>query len=75
MKASILVPVLNEEDFIENCLLSIISKTRDLSDMEILVIDGGSEDKTLDIVQNLIKQHAYIKLLHNPKKITPATLI
>jgi glycosyltransferase involved in cell wall biosynthesis len=74
MKASILVPVLNEEDFIENCLLSIISKTRDLSDMEILVIDGGSEDKTLDIVQNLIKQHAYIKLLHNPKKITPAAL-
>ncbi len=74
MKASILIPVLNEENFIENCLLSIISKTRDISEMEIIIIDGGSEDNTLAIIQNLMRQYPYIKLLHNPKKITPSAL-
>lgn len=74
MKASILIPVLNEENFIENCLLSVISRTRDISEMEILIVDGGSEDNTLAIIQNLMRQYPYIKLLHNPKKITPSAL-
>ena len=74
VKASILVPVLNEGDFIKNCLLSIISKTKNISEMEVLVIDGGSEDQTLNIVKDLIKQYPFIKLLHNPKKITPSAL-
>ena len=74
LKASILIPVLNEEGFIENCIDSIISRTEDISNMEIIIIDGGSQDSTVNIVEELIKEYSFIKLLHNKKKITPAAL-
>ena len=74
LKASILIPVLNEEGFIKNCIDSIISRTEDISNMEIIIIDGGSHDGTIDIVEELIKEYSFIKLLHNKKKITPVAL-
>jgi len=72
--ASIIIPVLNEEDFIVNCINSIISKTENIEEMEVIVIDGGSEDRTLDLVKSLMEEHNFIKLLHNNKKITPSAL-
>jgi glycosyltransferase involved in cell wall biosynthesis len=45
-KLTVLIPVYNEEKLIKNCLESV--KWAD----EILIIDSGSTDKTLDIVRN-----------------------
>ena len=49
---SIVIPCLNEEDYIKNCLDSILNQEYDLVKIEILVVDGGSKDKTLQIVNN-----------------------
>ena len=43
------VPVLNEEKFISRCIDSLLSQTMQI---EILVLDGGSTDKTLDILKS-----------------------
>ncbi len=43
------VPVLNEEKFISRCIDSLISQTMPV---EILVLDGGSTDKTLQILKS-----------------------
>jgi glycosyltransferase involved in cell wall biosynthesis len=51
-----LVPVKNEERWIEPCLLSII----DVAD-EVMVVDSSTEDKTTEIVAALAKQHDKIK--------------
>ena len=48
---SIIVPTLNEEKFIKQCLSSIVNQQTSL-DMELIVVDGQSKDKTLDIAKN-----------------------
>ena len=73
-KASIIIPVLNEENFIEECIDSVVSNTDDIEKMEVIIIDGGSEDNTVEIVKNISSKYKNLKLLHNPKKITPISL-
>ena len=51
-KASIIIPVLNEEKFIEDCIESVINNTNDIEKMELIVVDGGSKDNTVEIVKN-----------------------
>lgn len=57
---SAIIPTLNEERIIEDCILHF-NKNKDV---EIVVIDCGSTDKTVDIV----KKYPYVKLLHTEKK-------
>lgn len=55
MDVSIVVPTLNEEDFIENCLDSLsrtIDRTDDDVDVEVLVVDSHSTDETLSLVRS-----------------------
>jgi len=47
---SVLVPVYNSEKYLEECLNSIISQTYD--NIEIIAVDDGSEDSSLDILKN-----------------------
>ena len=49
LKLSVIVPVLNESRFIEKTL----SKIKSFRPFEIIVIDGGSDDKTLSITKKL----------------------
>lgn len=49
MKASFIVPTYNEENYLEDCLRSI--KAQDC-DKEIIVVDGGSSDRTLEIARS-----------------------
>lgn len=46
---SIVTPTYNSEDYLERCVLSI--KNQDFSDYEHIIIDGGSSDKTLEIIR------------------------
>lgn len=71
---SILIPVRNEEKFIERCLLSCFNQTYPLKKMEIIVIDGMSEDRTREIVLNYMNRFSNIKLVDNPKKIAPSAM-
>src|SRR3989344_3252213 len=48
-KLSIIIPVYNEELCIENCLKSLDKQT--YNNREIMVIDDGSTDKTLEILK------------------------
>lgn len=48
IKISVIIPCYNAENFIEKCLNSITTQT--LNDIEIIVINDGSTDKSLDII-------------------------
>jgi glycosyltransferase involved in cell wall biosynthesis len=66
---SIIIPTLNEEKFIASCLDSVLKQTYPSENMDIMVIDGGSTDKTQEIVEAYHTLYDNIRLIHNPGKI------
>lgn len=70
---SALLVTRNEKDYIKISLMSLIEQTYPKDKYEIIVIDGGSTDGTLDIIKEL--QDTYnterfsIRVVPNPKKI------
>jgi len=71
---SIVIPCRNEERLIGRCLDSIIANDYSKNRLEVLVIDGKSEDKTRDIVREYTRKYSFIRLFNNPKKITPVAM-
>lgn len=60
---SIIIPTLNAQKYLENCLLSIEKQNYPRDKVEILVIDGSSTDNTLEIAKKF-----KVKVLKNPYK-------
>jgi glycosyltransferase involved in cell wall biosynthesis len=72
---SILIPTYNEELFIKKCLNSVLSfRIPDGKSIEIFVIDGQSNDSTLEIVSKYAKEYSNIYVINNPKKIQAVAL-
>lgn len=68
-KVAIIIPTLNEERFIENCLASVMGQTFPFEEMDVMVVDGGSKDRTREIVQRISKNHPNVRLIDNPGRI------
>ena len=71
---SVIVPCRNEEKFIGGCLDSITGNDYPKDRLEVLVVEGMSEDGTLEIIKSYAQQYPFIKLLDNPEKVTPVGL-
>lgn len=71
---SIIIPVLNEEKYLESCLDSILNSDYPKDKMEVIVVDGGSSDLTLSILDSYLTKYSFIKKIHNPKKIVPISM-
>jgi len=56
-KISIIMPVLNREKTIEKALLSVIQQNYE--NVELIILDGGSNDKTIEIIKRYEKHIAY----------------
>lgn len=54
MKFSVITVCLNAERFIENAIISVISQAGNF-EIEYLIIDGGSHDQTLEIIERTIE--------------------
>lgn len=65
-KVTVIMPCLNVVPYIEACVESVLAQT--LTDLEILIIDAGSEDGTLEILQKYEAADSRIKLIHSEKK-------
>lgn len=50
---SLILPVYNVEEYIKECLESILCQT--YKDYQLIVVDDGSTDKSLDIVYSFEK--------------------
>lgn len=68
-KVAVVIPTLNEEKFIARCLDSVISQSYPFADIDVMVVDGGSKDRTKEIVTAYNKKHPNIRLLTNPRRI------
>lgn len=61
MKISVIIPTYNEEKSIKDCLDSLNEQT--FKEYEILVIDDGSTDKTVEIINSFLDAQHSLKLL------------
>lgn len=73
-KISLIIPTYNEEKYIKNCINSLLETNYPREDLEIIIVDGNSSDKTVAIVKDLMKNFTMIKLINNPKKIAPIAM-
>jgi len=59
VKISVIVPVYNVEEYLEECLDSIINQT--LEDIEIICVNDGSTDNSLKILEKYSQKDERIK--------------
>ena len=67
---SIITPLYNSEVFIAETINSVIGQT--YNNWELLLIDDGSKDKTIKIVESYIKQYPNISLIKNKTNLGAA---
>ena len=66
MKITVIMPSLNVAPYIEKCIQSVVNQT--LQDIEILCIDAGSTDGTLEILEQFKREDSRIRIIHSDKK-------
>ena len=65
-KISVIMPSLNVKDYIVQCLESVINQS--FYDIEIICVDAGSDDGTLEILKQYSENDSRIKILNSNKK-------
>lgn len=68
------IPALNEERHIEDCIRSLMQGSPMLKLVPLVVADGGSTDQTTVIVRSLMAEFPNLRLLDNPKKLQSAAV-
>lgn len=61
---SVITPVYNGEKFIEFCLQTVIQQQ--CSEVEHIIVDGGSQDRTIEIVRQYAQQYLHIRWISEP---------
>ena len=62
IKISVIVPCYKVEQFLENCVNSILSST--FKDFEIILVDDGSPDKSGELADELARRDSRITVIH-----------
>ena len=68
MKLSIIIPAYNVEKYISKCLESCLRQDIPTDDYEIVVVDDGSSDNTVAIVEDYMKVFSNVRLLKRENK-------
>lgn len=72
---SVVMPVYNEEKYLEKCIRSLLAQDYPKENMEWIFVDGGSKDKTLEILDGFLNKYPnLIKVLYNEKRIVPCAM-
>ena len=62
MKISIIIPVYNSQQYLKKCLDSI--KIQTYKNLEVILVDDGSTDNSLEICKNYAKKDQRFKVFH-----------
>lgn len=69
---SIIITCYNEYACINKCLDSIIASEYDFDQIEIIIVDGMSDDGTREIIEDYCQHYGFVRLIDNPRRIKPA---
>ena len=70
-KITILIPCRNEEKFISAIIEDVINQDYPKDKTEVFIIDGMSDDKTREIINQYSTKYSGLKVLDNPQKTVP----
>ena len=62
MLLSVIIPIYNSEEWLDDCLHSVLDQQLTVGEMEIICVNDGSTDKTLDILLKYQKQDDRIRI-------------
>jgi len=62
IKATVFIPTYNGEEFLEDIFVAIFKQKVDFN-YEVLVIDSGSKDKTIEIIRKFEKKHSNLRFI------------
>ena len=65
---SVVIPVRNEEKYIAKCVESVLNQDFPKKDMELILVDGASEDRTVAIIEDFAAKYDFIRLCENPRR-------
>lgn len=71
---TVIVPCRNERRYIAACLDSILATAYPADRIEVLVVDGASDDGTRDVLRAYAEREPRVRLLDNPRRSAPAAL-
>lgn len=75
IEVSVLIPLRNEEKYVYNLLRSLEKQTYPKEQMEIIIIDGDSEDNTKIEIEKFMKtSNLTVKVIDNKKRTIPIAL-
>jgi len=59
-KISVIISVYNCEEFLDECLDSLVRQTMPKEDFEVIIINDGSKDNSLKIIKKFLKKNAWV---------------
>ena len=71
---TVICPIYNEEQYIVECMESILRQDYPKDELEVIFVDGMSTDGTRTLVADYAAKYPFIHLLDNPKRIVPTAL-
>lgn len=72
--ASVIIPMLNEERHIGQCLKAVADNDLDASRYEVIVVDGGSTDRCVEIATEAGKRLPNFRIVANPQRVIPVAM-
>lgn len=68
MRLSIIVPIYNVEEYISPCLESIFRQGLEACDFEVIAVNDGTPDRSMDVVADCMKAHHNIIIVEQPNQ-------
>lgn len=73
-RTSIVVPCYNEREHIEGVVRGVLGPLRSPAVLEMLVVDGGSNDGTVEVLRRLAGEFSDLRVLTNPDRDIPKAM-
>lgn len=64
-KISLIIPMYNVEEYLEECLDSVVNQDYGIENIEVILIDDGSSDGTLEIAKKYVRKYGFILLINS----------
>lgn len=64
MDLSIIVPIYNVEQYVRACIESIYRQGLDEDRFEVILVNDGTKDKSMEVIQDIIQQHKNITVIN-----------